>query len=921
MEAAAIFGRERELALGEAFLEAGSDRIRVMRLEGEAGIGKTTLWRELVRRAALKGFRVLSSRPAQSEARLALSALTDLLEPLSTEAFGSLPAPQRRALEIALLRAAPDGEALDPRTLATGVRSVLGGLAVGGPLLVAIDDIQWLDASSAMVLDFALRRLSETSLAGLFALRVPERARLATDGAIPAESLTRVQLRALTRPALRQLLSGGALPSLSRPALVRIHSASGGNPLFALELARELDRRATAQPGTQLPVPPGLRELLSERVPELAPEAGEALLAAAALSRPTSELVERASSARRLAAAEESGLIWLDGQRIVFAHPLYASAVYESASRARRRQMHAQLAQLVSDPEERARHLAASVTEPDERVAEALERASAAARQRGAWEAAADLLERARELTPTDRGDAARRRGIQAAEHHVHAGDRSRARRLTETLLSEPLSRPMRADALRLLAEISYNDQNVADARRRFLEALSYADDQRVAATIELGLGYLSGHGGDPGSGAPHAHKALALAESVGDPALLGSALAMCSIFDYLGGHGVDWKRVNRALELEEPDTIMPLLWRPSTIAAILLLYVHRFSEAREKLTAVSIAARERGDESDLGFVLLWLGWLETRTANFGPAAALSDEAASVAALTGSESTRAICLAQRALVHAFTGDVADTQRLCAEACLLLERMGNAWVTVWVAAALATLEVSRSDPQAALDACEGPLAALERDGIGEPVPAFFLPDALEALIARGELGRAEPLLDQFERRGQELDRVWAIATGARCRALLLAARGDRAGAQVAVEQALSAHARLDMPVEQARTLLVRGVLERRARRRAQAKRSFEQALEIFERTGARLWAARARQELDRLGLRRSSSDELTAGERRVARLAAQGLTNRQVADELYLSPKTVESNLSRVYRKLGIGSRAELGALAKELLQE
>ena len=248
-------------------------------------------------------------------------------------------------------------------------------------------------------------------------------------------------------------------------------------------------------------------------------------------------------------------------------------------------------------------------------------------------------------------------------------------------------------------------------------------------------------------------------------------------------------------------------------------------------------------------------------------------------------------------------------------------MGNAWVTVWVAAALATLAVSRSEPKAALDACEGPLAALERDGIGEPVPAFFLPDALEALIARGELGRAEPLLDQFERRGQELDRVWAIATGARCRALLLAARGDRAGAQVAVERALTAHGRLDMPVELARTLLVRGVLERRARRRAQAKRSFEQALEIFERVGARLWAARARQELDRLGLRRSSGDQLTTGERRVARLAAQGLTNRQVAAELYLSPKTVESNLSRVYRKLSIASRAELGALATELLQE
>ena len=166
MEAAAIFGRERELALGEAFLESGSDRIRVLRLEGEAGIGKTTLWRELARRAALQGSASChaarrSPRPSSRSRRL-----TDLLEPLSSESFGSLPAPQRRALEIALLRAAPDGEPLDPRTLATGVRSVLAGLAAGGLVLVAIDDIQWLDASSAMVLDFALRRLSDTSAGG-----------------------------------------------------------------------------------------------------------------------------------------------------------------------------------------------------------------------------------------------------------------------------------------------------------------------------------------------------------------------------------------------------------------------------------------------------------------------------------------------------------------------------------------------------------------------------------------------------------------------------------------------------------------------------------------------------------------------------------------------------------------------------------
>lgn len=202
-----------------------------------------------------------------------------------------------------------------------------------------------------------------------------------------------------------------------------------------------------------------------------------------------------------------------------------------------------------------------------------------------------------------------------------------------------------------------------------------------------------------------------------------------------------------------------------------------------------------------------------------------------------------------------------------------------------------------------------------------MPAFFLPDAVEAPIATGRLDRSQRLLDDFERRGQALGRVWAIATGARCRALLLAARGDIVGAQAAVGRALVAHERLEMPLELARTLLVKGILERRVRRRGLAKQSFERALEIFERAGARLWEERTRQEMERLGLRRSSPGELTANERRVAELAAQGLTNRQVAAELFLSSKTVEANLSRVYRKLGIRSRAELGARVAELLQE
>jgi len=321
-----------------------------------------------------------------------------------------------------------------------------------------------------------------------------------------------------------------------------------------------------------------------------------------------------------------------------------------------------------------------------------------------------------------------------------------------------------------------------------------------------------------------------------------------------------------------------------------------------------------------LAFILLWLSWLEMRSGNFPEAATLAEQADSFAVLTGSEAMHGVVIAHRALVHAHRGEAAEMQGACAEAAALFERLGDIWISVWTAASVALLELSRGQADAAWEACEPLTVPLEQQGIAEPVPAFFLPDALEALIALGQLERAEALIDSLEGRGRELDRAWALATGARCRGLLLAARGDVTGAADAVERAVVEHERLEMPFELARTLLVKGVVERRARRRARAKRSFERALEIFDRLGAKLWAERAQRELARVGLRRASGYELTAAERRVAELAAQGFTNRQVAAALFISPKTVEANLTRVYRKLGIASRAELGARMAAPLQ-
>lgn len=819
---AAVFGRDPELSLADTFLGVARERFDILLLEGEAGIGKTTVWRETLRRAGEGGFRMLSCRPAATEVGLPGTALADLLEDVPDPALAALPAPQRQAIEIALLRVAPEEGATDLRALAAAVRSLLVILADERPLLVAIDDVQWLDRSSATVVGFALRRIPNTPMGWLLARRQAPRGRLDPHALVEPQALTCMTIGPLALTNLYHVVKAQVDGPLSRSTLVRIQQAADGNPSRALGIARELLR-------------PG----------------------AARLDR----------------------------------------------------------------PERQARHCAGAAPERDEGAAGALEEAAALARARGAWDIAGELLARASSLTPCERPADAHRRGIAAAEHHIHAGDRPSARSLLLQILAQELPRALRADALRLLGEISYNDWNVAQAEQLFGEALAQADDPRLIAAIELDLTYVHAYALDFPGCRMHARRALEQAQAAGDDALTAAALAHTAMYEFLGGGGIDWSVVERSLTLEDPNRLVALQARPTTIAALLLAFSGDLAEARERLMALRAATLARGDESDLGFVLLWLGWVETRRGDLDAAARLADEAEAYAALSGSEAIRAWVLMQRALVQAHLGETRATERDCEEATELAASLGYTMPTIWIAASRGVLALSRGDAAAAWQACAHLTSMLETHGIGEPVTAFFLPDAIEALIAIGELGRAEALLDAFEQRGRELDRAWALATAARCRALLLAASRDLPGAMAAVEHAHAEHRRMEMPFELARTLLVESAIHRRSRRRTQARAALHQALAIFEEIGAARWAQRTRAELERFAIRRVTADQLTEAEWRVAQLAAQGLPNREVAAMLFVSQKTVEAQLARAYRKLGINSRAQLGARMAELAAE
>jgi DNA-binding CsgD family transcriptional regulator len=902
-----VVARRAELEAIAELIDAIPSGFVCLTLAGEPGIGKTTLWQEAVWQAGERGLTVLSCRPARSESKLSFAALGDLLAPLPDEALRALPAPQRRGLEVALLRA-DAGPSSDRRAVAAALLSVLRALARSAPVLLAVDDAQWLDAPTASALEFAVRRLDLEPVGLLTAVRIAESPAPTFERVVGDERRRRVELGPLSLAALHEIVSERLGRSFPRPTLLRIAQISGGNPFYALELARELARVGEPRAGAPFPVPADLRSLAVARIRRLPPATREALLAVAALSHPTTRLVGEDA----LGPAAEEGIIAVGPEgRVSFRHPLLASAVYDSVSPVRRRSTHRRLAQLVGDPEERARHLSLAADGPDEKIAQALERGATRARCRGAWVSAADLLELARALTPASRPADAQRRGIEAAEHYAHAGDRRRGRELISEILAAELSGALRAEALRVLAEISYHDEDVAAACGLFEEALAHVDDRELEIRIECGLSHSYAAWVDFEGAAPHAHRALELAEAAGSGALLAEGLACCAMCDFLCGRGVDWEKVERSLALEDPHRVLPLQWRPSVIAALLVLYAGRLSEARGRLTAVGKAALASGDESDLAFVLVWLSWLEMHAGDFRTAADHAGQAATLAAMTGSASMHAWALAQRAYVHAHCGEIAETRSLCAEA-LALPCPSPVLTGLWVSSSLALLELSVGDAAAAFEACRPLTEAIERQGLGEPFPAFFLPDALEALVALGELDRAAALVNALERQGEKLDRAWALATGARCRGLLLSARGELEAAERALRRALAEHDRLETPLERARTLLCLGRLERRRKRRKTARQALGAALALLEEIGASLWADRARAELERTHLREAPR-ELSPTERQVAELAAGGLTNRRIAQRLHLSEKTVEANLARAYRKLGIRSRAELGA--------
>jgi DNA-binding CsgD family transcriptional regulator len=886
-----IVGRQSELGSIYAFLDRSVESTAGLVLEGEPGIGKSTLWLAGVAAARERGFVVLVACPAEAERGLAHVGLVDLFEGVLDDVIGELSPPRRRALEVALLRDDAAGDATDDRALAVAVRDVFQLLSEWNPVVVAIDDVQWLDASSVSTLAFALRRQLGGTVRLVFARR-PEPSAL--EQSVDVE---RLRVGPLSVGALHRLLHDRLGRPFARQTLLRIHERSGGNPFFALEIARLLDE--DIDPLEPLPVPETLDELVRARLVGLPAATRDALALASAMGTPSESLLESAGvTSDALAPAIAAHVLERDQGAIRFTHPLLSSALYNDLG-AERKVMHERAAAIVPDPVTRARHLALATDKPDAAIAAALDDASAIAAARGAPASAAELAEAALRLTPSRELGEHHRRGLAAARAHRASGEWTRARKIASDLLEQTGLGALRAEALLLLAELESLDRAVALLE----EALRLATSRpALQAVIHCRLAWSARFQKGFDGAFEHARASLALAEEVGDDKLRVEALAMMTFLGSAVGDREAPAYAARAHDIAVGTSDAGLL---RTARFALVEKIESFDRARALLEREYEECRERDDLS-AAQALHSLAWLELWAGRWELAADHADRAYDLMTQYGLDVPWAHL--PIAVVAAHRGQLELARGHSERALQLGEEQFGRHTPVHVAT-LGLVALQSGDPKTGLRWFAEAESVTTRLGWHEARHRWWVADHVEALLELDCVDEAVRVLEAWEaERLAGDDRTLASTT--RCRGLIAAARGDVAKAAALLEDAVAQHEQATDSFGRARALLALGVCRRRERQKRAARETIAAALAEFEKLGAATWAEKARAELGRIGGRRREQG-LTAAERRVAALVAEGRTNREVAAALVLGERTVETHLSHVYAKLGVRSRTEL----------
>ena len=899
-----LYGRDAERSAVTALLDAARDsRSGVLVLRGQAGAGKSALLQDAVEQAS--DLQVLEARGIESEAELAFAGLHQLLRPILGQVDG-LPGPQATALRAAF--GLEQGRVEDRFLVSVAVLSLLAEAAERRPVLCVVDDAHWLDEASANALVFVARRLEAEGVVMLFAARDGDPRRFGAVG------LPELEIGGLDGVAVAALLAERAAVPVDPQVRDRLLERTGGNPLALVELPSVLtsDQLSGTQPlPLPLPLTDGVEHAFLERVRRLPDDAQALLLIAAAEDTGRQATVTAAAATlgagvAALDAAETAGLVRVRAGAIAFRHPLVRSAVYQGATTSQRRRAHRALAGAADregDADRRAWHLAAAAVEPDQRVVRELDAAAERALGRGGFEAASSALERAATLTadPGARG----RRLVAAAEHAWAAGQLGRTAGLLEAvrpLATEPL---LRADVGRLRGWFELSVGSVAAAQPILVQAALDAApvDPGRARRILAGAAEAAWLESDRNAGADLSRAAARLgpADSAHDRYFADLTAGFLAFLegDLAAAVRLLTDAIGLAGRLKDPDLL--------ALAAHHAFYVGDDTAAYQLNVRVAASARAGGKAAELLFTLPRLAQAELFTGRWAAAAASAGEAVRLATETSQPALSALPLAWLTLLAAFKGDdafwsrVAETEQVTAASALGVFQGAVRDVIGW---ARAIQKAATARPASA-----GTLLGELRHPVVMTMAAL---DGVEAAFHAGRRNSALGWLRGMEAFATHTTAPWAQARVAHAHGLL----SEGHVAEERFQEALDHHRRARRPFERARTELAYGELLRRARRRVDARAHLEAALDTFENLGAAPWAERARLELRASGQaarRRDPSTllQLTPQELQVARFVATGLPTREVAAQLFLSPRTVEFHLRNVFAKLAISSRSQL----------
>ncbi|MGI8574081.1 MAG: AAA family ATPase [Egibacteraceae bacterium] len=906
-----LLGRSHERGRIDAVVQAARGGVsEVLVLHGEVGIGKSTLLAEAIRNA--DDLLVLATRGYESESHLPFAGLSDLLRPVSS-ALDELPGVQREALAAALALA-PAGET-SQYTVCAATLSALAAVADTGPTLVVVDDLQWLDPSSSEALLFAARRLEAEGVAMLLAYR-SEDDRLPGVAGLPELAVT-----GLSEAHARALVRDATDAHLSADQIEQLCSTARGNPLALTEIPVLLAAEPVAtMPGRPLPVGTELERALQRRLDAVPAATLDALLVAAAGQSGDLDVVVRATSSLGLGVedfspAERAGIVQLDGDRVRFRHPMLRSIVYHRAPLSARVRAHAALAQVYAgragerDADLHAWHLSSSTVTTDAQVAERIAAAARRARRRGAFVEAAGGWERAAALDD-DAGVQARYLEAAAKSWQV-AGNMERCARLLLRALdqaTDPLARA-RIQHLRGYVQMWRSaPPDAAELLRSEAARVADADPSRAAlmladaAVPPLMTGNLLDAVSAAEEAARVAEHADADAQGVASvvkavaTATIGRRVEACALLDASAA----WL-----------DAVSPLRHPQEQLLAVITeLWIERYERARTLLDRILAATRAASALGVVPYALALSSALEHRTGNWSQAHAYAADSVRLAAETGQPN---------AYGYLFLGQIEGLLGHTEEARLHLEmtdkaadRFGIDCLVTYSRAARGLIALGDGRIEDAVTELEATAALADSQHLREPTVVQWAPDLAEAYARLGRPQEAEKIIESFA----PVDAAsgpWAAAAAARCRGML-----DSDHAEDHFRTALALHETQPTPFERARTELCYGEWMRRNRRRSDARPHLSAAVRTFRDLGAVAWQERAESELRATGAPdtvsvRSGRTELTPQEFQVATAVAGGASNVAAAAALFLSRKTIEYHLSKVYRKLRISSRDELAA--------